>query len=89
MIASREKILEEIDGNFEVFKAELPKLMKKDAGKFVLLHHGKILEVCSSLRDAYRKGIERHKDHLFSIQEVTDTPVDLGYFSHVVPGRQV
>ena len=33
--------------------------------------------------EAYRAGLERFPDRVFSIQEVTDEPIDLGFFSHV------
>jgi hypothetical protein len=33
--------------------------------------------------DAYRAGVERYADGIFSIQEVTDEPIDLGFWSHV------
>lgn len=32
---------------------------------------------------AYSDGVRRFPDQLFSIQEVTDEPIDLGFYSHV------
>jgi hypothetical protein len=33
--------------------------------------------------DANRAGVEAFPDGIFSIQEVTDEPIDLGFWSHV------
>jgi hypothetical protein len=35
-----------------------------------------------TVRDAYVTGQKLFNDKLFSIQEVVETPVDLGYFSY-------
>ena len=40
-------------------------------------------------RDAYLAGQKLYPDALFSVQEVTDTPADLGFFSHAMPQHHV
>jgi hypothetical protein len=42
-----------------------------------------IIEFFDTARDAYVAGQRFfNQDRLFSVQEVTETPVDLGFFSH-------
>lgn len=76
---------QEVDKNYETFRAELPALLKSHAGKFALMKDGEIVEFYDTAGDAWRTGNQRYADGIFSIQKVTDSIDDLGYFSHVVP----
>jgi hypothetical protein len=51
--------------------------------EYALMRHGRIVEFFCAPGDAYRAGVERFQDQIFSIQEVTDEPIDLGFWSHV------
>ena len=68
---------------------QLPQLMFTQRGKFALLHNGQLLECFDTARDAYIAGRQLFGADTFSVQEVTETPVDLGFFSHAVPHRTV
>jgi hypothetical protein len=47
------------------------------------MRDGQIIEFFDTARDAYVTGQQLFKeDQLFSVQEVIETPVDLGFFSH-------
>jgi hypothetical protein len=73
----------EIDRNYEVFMSMLPQLEDK-AGKFALMRDGKIINFYDTLADAYSTGQSIYSDGLFSIQKVTNRPVDLGFLSHAM-----
>lgn len=75
--------------NYDAFLAQLPQLVVTHRGKFALMHDGTIREFFDTARDAYAAGQQLFPDGLFSIQEVTETPVDLGFFSHAMPQRTV
>ena len=72
----------EIERNYSAFSKKLPKLLETHAGKFALLRHEEVVEFFDSARDAYVYGQKEFEDGLFSVQEVSDTVVDLGWFSH-------
>lgn len=76
---------EQVDRNYEAFTKELPTLLTTHRGKFALMRDGKIVDFFDTARDAHVAGRELFKaDGLYSVQEVVDTPVDLGFFSHAV-----
>ncbi len=82
---TRAKIQETVDANYEAFSKRLPELLKTNPGQFALLRDQEIVEFFSSAREAAQHGERTFDDGLFSVQEVTDEAVDLGWFSHVVP----
>ncbi len=45
------------------------------------------MEFFDTVDDAYRAGQKLFQNQPFSIQEVTDSSVDLGFFSHALPER--
>ncbi len=75
---------EEVDKNFAFFQAELAKIMPEHKGKYALIRNEKIENYFDTLVDAHTAGSQLFKDGLFSIQQVTDSRIDLGYFSHAV-----
>ena len=76
---------QEIQRNYEAFKRLLPSLAVTHPGKFALMRHGEVVEIFDTAADAYRAGAKMFEDGMFSVQEVIETPVDLGFFSHAVP----
>ena len=79
----------EVRANYDAFMKQLPQLLATHVGKFALMRHGQIVDFFDTPGDANRAGIKLYSDALFSIQEVTDSPVDLGFFSHAMPHRSV
>lgn len=75
----------EVDQNFEAFKAILPEILDAHRGKFALMRDQKILDYFDTARDAFLAARGQSADNRFSIQEVTDEQLDLGYFSHALP----
>lgn len=73
---------QEIEQNYTAFSKKLPELLETHAGKFALLRSGDIVEFFDTARDAYVYGQREFEDGLFSVQEVNDKVIDLGWFSH-------
>lgn len=78
-----------VERNYEAFRQRLPELLATHRGKFALMREGDITEFFDTARDAYLAGQKLYPDALFSVQEVTDTPADLGFFSHAMPQHHV
>ena len=82
-----EDINNEIRDNFVAFQQKLPDLVSTHKGRFALMRRLAIVEFFDTARDAFLTGLKLFPDGLFSVQEVIDTPVDLGFYSHAVPSR--
>ncbi len=75
----------EVDVNAEAFFEMLPSLIEQGyGGKFALMHEGKIEVVFETFADALAAGDRIFSDKPFSIQEITDTPINLGSYSYLV-----
>jgi hypothetical protein len=81
MIDRRQEIAE----NFEVFQRELAKLLPLHRDKFALLRHKKIIGYYETVADAVSAANSLYPDHIYSVQQVTDTATDAGFYSHAVP----
>jgi hypothetical protein len=79
----------EVRRNYEAFRQKLPELLQTHRGKFALMHNAEIVEFFDTAGDAYKFGLKNHGAGKFSIQEVTDSSVDLGFFTHAVVERSV
>jgi hypothetical protein len=74
----------ELDRNYAAFQSRLPELLQSHAGQYAVLRHGEIIEFFDTLSDAARFCGREYSDGIFSIQEVTSSRVDLGFYSHAV-----
>lgn len=83
---SEDKLQLEIDQNFEAFETLLPTIIDTHRGKFALMHDREIVSYYSTWEDARTTG-EKFYNGIYSIQEVTDQPEDLGFFSHAINFR--
>lgn len=75
----------EVDRNYDAFMRVLGSLLPEHRDQLALMRDGQIVEFFDKPGDAYRAGVDRFPDGIFSIQEVTDEPIDLGFWSHVAP----
>lgn len=75
---------DELDRNYDAFKAVLPKLLQRNRGRFAIVRDGEVKDLFDTSRDAFIFGWRQFKDDCFSIQEITDEPVYLGIFSHAL-----
>lgn len=78
---------DEVDLNYDAFVAELPGLLETQRGKHALLRHAGIVDFYESTATALAAGRTRFADGIYSVQEVTERPVDLGFFSHAIHPR--
>ena len=81
-------IKKQVEINYKAFQEKLPTILTAHRGKFALMRDGKIIEFFDTARDAYVAGQKIfQQDQLFYVQEVSETPVDLGFFSHAMSQR--
>ncbi|MEA3002473.1 MAG: hypothetical protein QOH81_1261 [Sphingomonadales bacterium] len=73
----------EVERNYDAFVRLLASIVGDHRDQLALMRDGRIVDFFDRPGDAYRKGMERFPDGIFSIQEVTDEPIDLGFWSHV------
>jgi hypothetical protein len=73
----------EVDQNYDAFQRALASILSDHRHQFALMRDRVIVGYFDKPGDAYREGVLRYSDELFSIQEVTDEPIDLGFYSHV------
>lgn len=77
----------EIERNYAAFADMLGELMRKHEGRYALLRDCQLEGLFDTPGDAARAGFAKFGDHNYSIQLVTDEPVDLGFYSHALPAR--
>ena len=83
-MTDQEAIQREVDQNYEAFQALLPTLLPAQAGKYALMRHAEIVEYFDTIDDALKYATKVFDDEIYSIQQVTETVEDLGFFSHAV-----
>ena len=81
MYQSRQKL--EVDRNYDAFVRALAAILPQHRGQYALMRKGEIVDYFDRPGPANVAGCKRFKDGLFSIQEVTDEPIDLGFWSNV------
>jgi hypothetical protein len=82
-----QEIRDQVEKNYEAFQALLPTIIPLHQDKYALMKDGIAVGFYSTLEDAYMTATHFYRDQPFSVQKVTVTPVDLGFFSHAVPSR--
>ena len=87
MMTDREK-MDEINRNLERFVELLPELMADHADNYVLMRHREIVGYYETAIDAQIAGNRQFADRVFSIQQVRDTPEELGRYSYAISSRQ-
>lgn len=80
----RDKMVKE---NYKAFEKELPKLLKRHRDKYALMRNKKVVKIYPTMFAAWEAGQNLYKDEMYSIQEITDVPLDLGIYSRVLPIR--
>lgn len=84
--SDRDDHQEQIELNYEVFLRELPTLLPKHRGKFALMQNRELIAFFDTAHDAYAEGKRLFRDGCtFSVQEIIELPINLGFFSHVLP----
>jgi hypothetical protein len=79
----RERQRQEVDRNYDAFTRLLGSILPHHRDQLALMRDGQIVAYFDTPREALRAASEQFPDGIFSIQEVTDEPIDLGFWSHV------
>ena len=74
----------EVDANYEAFVAILPSIIASHRDKYALMRHRQVVNFYVTAEDARSTGEKFYDDGVYSVQKVTNIPVDLGFFSHAV-----
>ena len=81
MDAQRQR--DEVDRNYAAFTRMLRAILSDHRDQLALMRDGRIVGYFDTPRQALEAASEQFPDGVFSIQEVTDEPIDLGFWSHV------
>ena len=73
----------EVDRNYDAFVRILGSILNDHRDELALMKDGRIVGYFHTPREALRAAADKFPDQIFSIQEVTDEPIDLGFWSHV------
>ena len=73
-----------LQANYEAFQGQLPTIIESHRGQYALMRDSQIVQFFDTPRDAFLVGQQNYLDGKFSVQEVIDTPIDLGFFSHAL-----
>lgn len=73
----------EVDLNYDAFVRMLAALLPEHRDRYALMRDGAVVELFDKPGDANVAGMRRYPDEIYSIQEVTDEPIDLGFWSGV------
>lgn len=74
----------EVDRNYDFFQRNLGVFLSSHRGEYALLKDRQLVDFFSGPGEAYRAGLARFPDEIFSIQEVSEDPVQLGHMSIAV-----
>ena len=77
----------EVDRNFEIFIDTIGTLLPEHEFEHVLMRKGEMVSFHASAGAALAAGRAAFADGIFSVQEVTNRPIDLGIYSHAVDPR--
>lgn len=78
---------DEIDRNLFAFLTKVPDLMDEYRGQFALLKEQRVVSIHAKLSQALAEGAQQFSDGLFSVQQITDRPIELGFFSYAEDHR--
>ncbi len=79
-----DKTRTQLEKNFAAMSQKINDYLPIHANKYALMRDGEVVEFYNDWESAYKTGAKFYEDGIFTIQQVTKTPVDLGYFSHAV-----
>ena len=72
----------EIARNFDAFQRTLTTILPMQRNRFALLRHGAVVGFFDRPGAADAAGSAQFNDGLYSIQQVTDEPVELGLYAN-------
>jgi hypothetical protein len=72
----------EVDRNYDFFQRHIAAYLPEQTGRYALLRDQKVIGFYDDPGEAAAEGAKRFKDNIFSIQEVSTAPIDLGLYSY-------
>ena len=75
---------QEIARNFDAFQRRLGEHLDQHGGEFALMKDGKVIGFFPSPGEADRVGWSQFEDGLYSIQQITSEPIDLGLYANAL-----
>lgn len=72
----------EVDQNYDYFQRYITSYLPEQIGRYALLRHQEVIGFFDDPGEAAREGARRFSDNIFSIQEVSTAPIDLGLYSY-------
>jgi hypothetical protein len=82
MLTLREVERAEVAANFQAFEAELPDLLRQHAGKYAAYRDRKLVGIFDNFSEADADCDGRFDDGRFSVQEITNEPLDLKWLRY-------
>ena len=76
------KISNEVDRNYDYFQRNIARFIRGHRGQYALIRDREVIDFFDDPGEAASEGAKRFPDQIFSIQEVTDAPIDLGMYSY-------
>ena len=77
----KRQIEEEVKKNYTYFKDNFSKLSEKYKDRFLVLRNKEVQKDFRTDEEAILWALKEYPDQMFSIQEVSDTKIDLGSIS--------
>ncbi len=78
----------QLDKNQAAYEAIQPEMEDKHMGRVALMHDGEVVEVYNDSGDAYKIGCEKFGLGKFSLVNVGEQPISLGFFTMFVEPRE-
>lgn len=77
----------QIERNYAAFLDMRDDLVRGSKGRYALFHNRNLEGLFDRAGEAALAGFERFGSRNYSIQLITDEPIDLGFYSHALPSR--
>ncbi|AXJ95253.1 MULTISPECIES: hypothetical protein [unclassified Sphingomonas] len=74
----------EIARNFDVFQRRLGEYLDQHYGEYALLRDGQVVAFFPSAGEADGAGWAQFADGLYSIQQITPEPIELGLYANAL-----
>ncbi|WP_197054246.1 hypothetical protein [Sphingomonas sp. 37zxx] len=80
----KERQQREIEINFDRFERMLGQYLLTQRDRFALMRDGEVIGFFDTASAAGLAGAARFEDRIYSIQKVTDEPVEFGIYAHAI-----
>ncbi len=80
-------IKKQLDRNQAAYESIRADMEAKYLGRVLLMHDGEVVEVYNDSGDAYKIGCEKYELGNFSLVNVGEQPINLGFFTMFVEPR--